>query len=82
MRLAALRARSAGHRQRKTAGDPWQLGGTLVVAPGDRLLYAWRNRTAYDDAPIAEVLAALRHADVGPDARPTVPSGVSRTIGM
>lgn len=55
----ALRARAEGFRQTKAQGDPWQLGGTLVVAPGDRVLYAWRNRNADDDAPIDEVLAAL-----------------------
>ncbi len=55
----ALRARKEGFRQTKTQGDPWQLGGTLVVAPGDRVLYAWRNARADDDAPIDEVLASL-----------------------
>ena len=58
----ALRARKEGFRQGKVEGDPWQLGGTLVVAPGDRLLYAWRNKNADDDAPIDDVIAALRGA--------------------
>jgi len=56
----AMRAKKEGFRQSKVEGDPWQLGGTLVVAPGDRVLYAWRNRNADDDAPIEAVLAALR----------------------
>jgi len=56
----ALRAKKAGFRQAKVQGDPWQLGGTLVVTPGDRVLFAWRNRNADDDAPIEAVLAALR----------------------
>ncbi len=55
----AMRARKEGFRQTKVQGDPWQLGGTLVVAPGDRVLYAWRNTNADDDAPLSEVLAAL-----------------------
>ena len=55
----ALRARKEGFRQGQVEGDPWQLGGTLVVAPGDRLVYAWRNTNADDDAPIDDVLAAL-----------------------
>jgi hypothetical protein len=59
---AALRARREGFRQGKVEGDPWQLGGTLVVAPGDRLAYAHRNRNADDDAPLDEVLAAARAA--------------------
>jgi hypothetical protein len=56
----ALRARRGGFRQGATSGDPWQLGGTLVVSPGDRLLYSWRNTNADDDAPLDEVIAALR----------------------
>ncbi len=56
----AMRAKKEGFRQSRVAGDPWQLGGTLVVAPGDRVIYAWRNRNADDDAPMEEVLAALR----------------------
>ena len=58
----ALRARKEGFRQGKVEGDPWQLGGTVVVAPGDRILYAWRNQNADDDAPIDDVIAALRGA--------------------
>lgn len=56
---SAMRAHREGFRQGKVEGDPWQLGGTLVVAPGDRLVYAWRNTNADDDAPIDDVLAAL-----------------------
>lgn len=63
--LAALRARREGFRQGRTRGNPWQLGGTLVVAPGDRVLYAWRNRAADDDAPMEEVLAAMRGKRTG-----------------
>src|SRR5262245_54867648 len=36
--LGARRARKAGFRAGKVQGDPWQLGGTLVVAPGDSVL--------------------------------------------
>ena len=43
----------------KVEGDPWQLGGTLVVAPGDRIVYRWRNANVDDDAPIDDVIAAL-----------------------
>jgi len=68
MLLNALRARRAGFKQGKVEGDPWQLGGTLVVAPGDRVLFAWRNRNADDDAPLDEVLAAL--ARVAPSPTP------------
>jgi hypothetical protein len=60
--VQALRARREGHRQRGVWGDPWQLGGTVVVAPGDRVLYAHRNATPHDEAPLDAVLAALRGA--------------------
>jgi hypothetical protein len=58
--LAAWRARRKGFRQTKVAGDPYQLGGTLVLAPGDRIVFAWRNASAEDDAPVDDVLRALR----------------------
>jgi hypothetical protein len=56
---SALEARKEGFRQTKTEGDPWRLGGTLVLRPGDVVAYAWRNANAHDDAPLDEVLAAL-----------------------
>jgi hypothetical protein len=59
---AALRARKAGHRQGKTQGDPWQLGGTVVVAPGDRLLLVHRDRGVEDEASVDALLEALRRA--------------------
>lgn len=55
----ALAARREGHRQTAVVGDAWQLGGTLAVAPGDRVLFAWRNAGPEDDAPLDDVLAAL-----------------------
>jgi len=56
----AMKARKEGFRQTKTKGDPWQLGGTLVLSPGDRVLLAWRNASADDEAPLDDVLTALR----------------------
>jgi len=58
--MAAWRARRKGFRQTKVAGDPYQLGGTLILAPGDRIVFAWRNVSAEDDAPVHDVLAALQ----------------------
>jgi hypothetical protein len=55
----ALAATREGHRQTAVQGDAWRLGGTLVVAPGDRVLFAYRNTGPEDEAPIDEVLAAL-----------------------
>ena len=56
----AFRARRRGFRQGKVTGDPWQLGGTLVIAPRNRVVYAWRNRGPEDDAPIDAVVTAIR----------------------
>lgn len=55
---AALAARREGFRQGRTQGDPWQLGGTAVVAPGDRLLYLHRDAGPEDEAPLDDVIAA------------------------
>ena len=40
-------------------GDPWQLGGTFVLAPPDHVLYAHVSREAGDYAPVRELLEAL-----------------------
>lgn len=58
----ALRARKEGFRQTKTQGDPWQLGGTMVVGPGDRVFFAYRNQGPEDEAPLDDVLVAARTA--------------------
>jgi hypothetical protein len=60
--LAAMRARRQGFRQKGTQGDPWQLGGVLVVAPGDRVVYAYRDASPQDAAPLDAVVAALHGA--------------------
>ena len=57
-----FRARKAGFKQGKVEGDPWQLGGTLVVTPGDRIVLRWRNSNVDDDAPIDVVISALAKA--------------------
>ncbi len=59
----ALRAWRRGFRQAGVQGDPWQLGGTFVIAPPDRILYAHISREAGDHAPVAEALQALDRAD-------------------
>jgi len=56
---SGARALSGGFRQGKTQGDPWQQGGTLVLRPGDGLVYEYISDTAGDHAPIEAVLAAL-----------------------
>jgi AhpC/TSA antioxidant enzyme len=56
----AARAVKGGFRQGPTQGDPWQLGGVLVVRKGGDIVYAHRDREAGDVAPTGEVLEALR----------------------
>ena len=55
-----VRALRSGHRQRGVQGDPWQLGGTFLTAPPDRVLYAHVNREAGDHPPLDDLLAILK----------------------
>jgi hypothetical protein len=57
--LEAMRARKEGHRQTKATGDPARQGATVAVGRGGAVLYAWRNATADDEAPLADAIAAL-----------------------
>jgi hypothetical protein len=56
---AGLRARAAGHRQRRKGPHPFQLGGSFVFGPGDVDRFAHVSRTFGDNAPVAALLAAL-----------------------
>lgn len=56
---AAIRWAVSGQRQHKTGKRPLQLGATLVIAPGDRLLYADFEDFAGDHADLDEVMAVL-----------------------
>lgn len=53
------RAKSAGFAQKALGKDPFQLGGSFIFAPGDRVLYAHVSETFGDNAPISDILAAL-----------------------
>lgn len=57
--MAGLKATAKGNRQRKTGRRPLQLGGTLVIGPGDELLYEDYEDFAGDHADLDEVLAVL-----------------------
>jgi hypothetical protein len=57
--VAALRARAAGHRQRRKGPNPFQLGGSFVFGPGDAERYAHVSRTFGDNAPLSAIMAAL-----------------------
>ncbi len=54
-----IRALRSGARQTAVLGDPWQLGGVLVFAPGGELRYQFRSAAAGDHADPAEIDAAL-----------------------
>lgn len=57
--FAGVRSLSGGNRQRKTGRRPTQLGATLVMAPGDELLYFERENFPGDHANLDDVLAVL-----------------------
>ena len=51
-----------GHRQGRIKGDPWQQGGTLVVAPSGEVLYHHASERPGDNASASEIADALRAA--------------------
>ena len=59
---AGFRTFASGHRQKKSGRRPTQLGATLVIGPGDTLLYSDFEDFAGDHADIDEVLAAVQAA--------------------
>lgn len=78
----AWRALRAGHRQQAVVqGDPFQLGGVLVVRPGARgageIVYRHVSRVAGDHAPPDAILAALAPA-APPLPPPPAPSVFAR----
>ncbi len=58
--VAGVRAVKAAGPQGKTGRRPMQLGATLVIAPGDELLYADFEDFAGDHADLDEVISVLR----------------------
>jgi hypothetical protein len=57
-----VRAWRGGHRQVGVQGDPWQLGGTFVIAPPHEVHYAQISREAGDHPPVPDLLVALERA--------------------
>lgn len=55
---AGIKSFAKGNRQGKTGRRPLQLGATLVIGPGDELLYADFEDYAGDHADLDAVLAA------------------------
>ncbi len=56
---AGVRAMKGGFRQGRTKGDPFQLGGVLVVDPQGSVLFEHSDKTAGDHADMDSILAAL-----------------------
>lgn len=57
---AAARALKGGHRQTKTLGDAWQLGGVVVVLPDREVVYSYTSEFAGDHPELDEVMQAVR----------------------
>lgn len=56
---AGARAVAAGHVQGRTAGDPWQQGGVLVIGPDGVERYRQNADDAGTELQIPPILAAL-----------------------
>ena len=56
---ARARAKAAGHSQHKLGKNPFQLGGSFVVGPGDVDRFSHLSETFGDNAPMERLLAAL-----------------------
>lgn len=54
-----IRAFRAGFRQGRTQGDPFQLGGVLVVRPGGLIAFRYLSDEAGDHPPVHDVVAAF-----------------------
>lgn len=57
---AGVGAVLSGSRQAKTGRRPMQLGATLLMAPGNKILYSDFEDFAGDHADLDDVLAALQ----------------------
>ncbi len=58
--FAGARALAKGNIQRNPGRRPFQLGATLVIGPGDQLLYEDFEDFAGDHADIDDVLKAIQ----------------------
>lgn len=58
--LPFIRTMRRGFRQGRTQGDPWQQGGSLVVAKGGEILFRHVSTSPSDQAATVTLVAALR----------------------
>jgi hypothetical protein len=57
---AKARAKAAGHRQHRLGRNPFQLGGSFVLGPGNFDRFAHVSETFGDNAAPAALLAVVR----------------------
>ena len=57
---ARARARAAGHKQHALGQNPFQLGASFVLGPGNRDIYAHVSQTFGDNASSEDLLNAVR----------------------
>jgi hypothetical protein len=50
------------HPQRKTAGDPWQLGGAMIVRPDGEVTWSFKSEAGGHHPPVATLVAEARKA--------------------
>ena len=60
--LAFYRTMKKGFRQGRTAGDPWQQGGAVVVGKDGQVLYRHVSSGPSDQADARALISALPHA--------------------
>ena len=60
--MAGARSLVGGNRQHNAGRRPTQLGATLVMAPGDDLLYVDKESFAGDHADLDNVMEILRQS--------------------
>lgn len=56
---ARARAKAGGFKQHRLGNNPFQLGATFILGPGNRDLFVHLNRTFGDDADPNALLRAL-----------------------
>jgi hypothetical protein len=52
------------HPQKKTAGDPWQLGGAMIVRPDGDMTWSFKSETGGHHPSLDTLLAEARKAAV------------------
>tara|TARA_B100000683_G_scaffold246267_1_gene257787 strand:- start:1034 stop:1363 length:330 start_codon:yes stop_codon:yes gene_type:complete len=59
MVLSGMKAAKKGFIQGKLQGDPWQLGGVVLLHPSGEIPYVYRSAFAGDHPDVDDVIARL-----------------------